>query len=81
MLKKLPDPAILAGDSKPMTFAQDYLPSGGTIHERVTQRGTNPPTHTRTVKIGHGLVRQEFKEDITESVFHELWPLTQGGNV
>jgi adenylate cyclase len=32
----------------------------------------------RTVKIGHGLRRQEFKQDIPNEMFNALWPYTQG---
>lgn len=75
---RLPGEDILKLDPKPMKYVQGYLPSGGKIHERVTWRGTAPVTYSRTVKIGHGLRRQEFVEEIPESVFQMYWPLTEG---
>jgi CHAD domain-containing protein/CYTH domain-containing protein len=60
---------------------QGYLP-GEQIQERIRRSsGPSGTTCWRTVKLGAGLVRQEFEEEMPESMFETLWPLTEGRRV
>ena len=60
---------------------QGYLP-GERIQERIRRsRGPDGTTCWRTVKLGAGLVRQEFEEEMPEAMFETLWPLTEGRRV
>ena len=60
---------------------QGYLP-GQLIHERLRRVVTRGGTKwVRTVKLGSGVVRQEIEEQMTESLFAALWPLTEGRRV
>jgi len=57
---------------------QGYLP-GGVVRERLRRAvGPRGARLTRTVKLGTGLVRAEFEEEISEHEFNRLWPLTEG---
>jgi CHAD domain-containing protein/CYTH domain-containing protein len=60
---------------------QGYLP-GSTVRERlrrsVSARGAR---FTRTVKLGTGIVRAEFEEELPEAEFARLWPLTAGARL
>jgi len=60
---------------------QGYLP-GGVVRERL-RRATGPrgARWTRTVKIGSGMARAEFEEEIALSEFPRLWPLTEGARL
>lgn len=70
----------IPGDVDSVRYAHGYLP-GEVIKERLTHR-SKPPIHERTVKIGTGLVRHEFREVITdEDFFVKLWNLTHGRRV
>lgn len=63
------------------TLEQGYLP-GERIHERVRRvSGADGVRCWRTVKLGAGLVRQEFEEEMPERMFEALWPLTEGRRV
>ena len=57
---------------------QGYLP-GGTVRERLRRAvGPRGARHTRTVKVGTGMARAEFEEEVGPSEFTRLWPLTEG---
>ena len=43
--------------------------------------GPRGARHTRTVKVGIGLARAEFEEEISASEFARLWPLTEGARL
>jgi CYTH domain-containing protein len=60
---------------------QGWLP-GGVVQERLRQaRGPSGERFFRTVKLGSGLRRSEFEEEITPELFARLWPLTAGCRV
>jgi len=53
---------------------QGYLPGSGArerLRRAVGSRGTR---FTRTVKLGTGVVRAEFEEELGEAEFERLWP-------
>jgi CHAD domain-containing protein/CYTH domain-containing protein len=55
---------------------QGYLP-GGVVRERLRRAvGPRGARFTRTVKLGTGVVRAEFEEELPEPEFARLWPLT-----
>lgn len=57
---------------------QGYLP-GSTVRERLRRStGARGVRFTRTVKLGTGIVRAEFEEELPEPEFMRLWPLTAG---
>lgn len=37
--------------------------------------------YRRTVKIGHGIERYEFKDKINKKLFKKMWPLTKGSRI
>ena len=60
---------------------QGYLP-GATVRERLRRSvGPRGARCTRTVKLGTGVVRAEFEEELAESEFARLWPLTEGARL
>ncbi|HTO71191.1 MAG TPA: CHAD domain-containing protein [Myxococcota bacterium] len=60
---------------------QGYLP-GGAVRERLRRAvGPRSTRLTRTVKLGTGVVRAEFEEEISEHEFVRLWPLTDGARL
>jgi len=60
---------------------QGYLP-GGVVRERLRRAvGPRGARWTRTVKVGTGVVRAEFEEEIPPSEFSRLWPLTEGARL
>jgi hypothetical protein len=60
---------------------QGYLP-GGVVRERLRRAvGPRGARFTRTVKLGTGVVRAEFEEELPESEFERLWPLTAGARL
>ncbi|HKC52795.1 MAG TPA: CHAD domain-containing protein [Myxococcota bacterium] len=60
---------------------QGYLP-GGVVRERLRRTiGPRGARWTRTVKIGSGMARAEFEEEIALSEFTRLWPLTEGARL
>lgn len=62
-------------------FRQGYLP-GDTIRERIRRADTPDGVQcTRTVKLGRGVVRQEFEDTISVEFFEGLWPLTVGRRI
>lgn len=60
---------------------QGYIP-GRTITERI-RRATDGDTVkcTRTVKLGEGVTRIEFEDEIDPTLFDQLWAATQGYRV
>jgi CHAD domain-containing protein/CYTH domain-containing protein len=65
----------------PLEIAQGWLP-GVEVRERVRHvRGPEGERWYRTIKLGMGLQRPEFEEQIGRAVFEQLWPLTQGCRV
>jgi CYTH domain-containing protein len=60
---------------------QGYLP-GGTVRERLRRAvGPRGARFTRTVKLGTGVVRAEFEEELPAAEFGRLWPLTEGARL
>jgi CYTH domain-containing protein len=60
---------------------QGYLP-GGVVRERLRRAvGPRGARFTRTVKLGTGVVRAEFEEELPEPEFERLWPLTAGARL
>ncbi len=60
---------------------QGYLP-GSVVRERLRRAvGSRGARFTRTVKLGTGVVRAEFEEELPESEFARLWPLTAGARL
>ena len=60
------------------TFEQGYIP-GSQIAERLRMsRAKGDHRFTRTVKLGNGLKRLEFEEEIDASLYEQLWPATNG---
>ncbi len=60
---------------------QGYLP-GGVVRERLRRAvGSRGARFTRTVKLGTGVVRAEFEEELPEVEFERLWPLTAGARL
>jgi CYTH domain-containing protein len=64
-----------------LEIEQGYLP-GSTLRERL-RRSTSARgvRFTRTVKLGTGVVRAEFEEELPEAEFTRLWPLTAGARL
>ena len=78
LLRGLPD---RVRDAEAMEIQQGYLP-GGTVRERLRRAvGPRGARHTRTVKVGLGLARAEFEEEIAAGEFTRLWPLTEGARL
>jgi len=64
-----------------VAIEQGYIP-GQRIHERIRRiSGPEGVRCWRTIKLGAGLVRQEFEEEMPERMFEGLWPLTEGRRV
>lgn len=72
-------PVIPSPSEGPYEYVHGFLP-GTVIKERVTLRTAGHPW-TRTVKIGSGLVRKEFIEELDEATFQWWWPLTKGRRI
>lgn len=78
LLRRLPE---AAREVAPARIEQGWIP-GEVIHERVRRvTGPNGIRHWRTIKLGTGMVRQEFEEEISPALFGGLWPLTEGRRV
>ncbi len=76
-------PDIPEGIEK-LRLEQGYLPkdfggSGGRIRRTIHPDGS--VSCTRTIKTGHGLVRTEWEERISEAQFQDLWPATEGARI
>jgi CYTH domain-containing protein len=75
LLRGVPD---RARDSECREIVQGWLP-GGAVRERLRRiRRADGEQFFRTVKLGTGLRRSEFEEEITPELFTRLWPLTAG---
>lgn len=77
LLRELP---TLPDDATVVEIDQGYLP-GTQVRERlrrVRAPGGDTLRHVRTMKIGEGLVRSEFEEEISAELFARMWPLTEG---
>jgi CHAD domain-containing protein/CYTH domain-containing protein len=78
LLRGLPDRVT---SEVPLELEQGYLP-GEQVRERVRRvRSPDGVRCYRTVKLGMGVVRQEFEDLTTEAIFEALWPLTEGHRV
>ena len=78
LLRGLPDRVT---SEVPLELEQGYLP-GEQVRERVRRvRSPDGVRCYRTVKLGMGVVRQEFEDPTTEAFFEALWPLTEGHRV
>jgi CYTH domain-containing protein len=78
LLDALPDEARA---TPPVRIEQGWLP-GEVIHERIRRAGGPDGVRcSRTIKLGRGLVREEFEEAMTEELFAGLWPFTAGRRV
>ena len=63
------------------TFEQGYIP-GSQIAERLRMSSAEGEQRfTRTVKLGHGIKRLEFEEEIDASLYEQLWPATSGQRI
>lgn len=57
---------------------QGYVP-GEQLRERVRRvRDGTGERYFRTMKLGRGVVRQEFEEETTRAIFEALWSVTPG---
>lgn len=57
---------------------QGYVP-GAQLRERVRRlRDATGERYIRTMKLGKGVVRQEFEEETTREIFEALWSVTVG---
>lgn len=57
---------------------QGYVP-GAQLRERVRRlRDGTGERYIRTMKLGKGMVRQEFEEETTREIFEALWSVTVG---
>lgn len=66
---------------QPLEIEQGYLP-GALVRERLRRtRLADEVTCWRSIKAGRGVTRVEVEEQITEHLFDQLWPLTQGSRV
>jgi CYTH domain-containing protein len=78
LLNGLPD---RARSETPSEIDQGYLP-GEKIQERLRRVASRGGTKWyRTIKLGAGIVRHEFEEQIPEQLFQSLWPVTLGRRV
>ncbi len=78
LLNALPD---VAREAPFVDIEQGYLP-GRKIRERLRRtRDGKREIHFRTLKMGSGLERTEFEEEIDGEVFRRLWPFTEGSRV
>ncbi|MFI5316652.1 MAG: CHAD domain-containing protein [Myxococcota bacterium] len=78
LLRGLPE-RVRGADA--VEIEQGYLP-GGAVRERLRRAvGPRGTRWTRTVKVGTGIVRAEFEEEVPPSEFARLWPLTEGARL
>jgi len=78
LLRGLPE---RVSDAESVEIEQGYLP-GATVRERLRRTvGPRGARFTRTVKLGTGIVRSEFEEELPEPEFMRLWPLTAGARL
>jgi CYTH domain-containing protein len=67
-------PAALSGASG-VAIRQGYVAISDTAEVRLRDKGGR---FYQAVKIGRGLVRQEFQVELDRSQFEGLWPATEG---
>ncbi len=60
---------------------QGYLPGPGARERLRRSAGPRGMRFTRTVKLGTGVVRAEFEEQLGEGEFARLWPLCAGARL
>jgi CYTH domain-containing protein/CHAD domain-containing protein len=78
LLSGLPDRVRGAESAE---IEQGYLP-GSAVRERLRRSASARGVRfTRTVKLGTGVVRAEFEEELPEPEFRRLWPLTAGARL
>ncbi len=78
LLRALPE-RVRGAES--VEIEQGYLP-GGAVRERLRRAaGPRGARWTRTVKVGTGVSRAEFEEQVSPSEFERLWPLTEGARL
>ena len=80
LLTSMPDLSSLHVEAV-WEMEQGYIP-GDSITERI-RRATCGDTVkcTRTVKLGEGVTRFEFEDEIDSTLFSQLWPATKGYRV
>jgi CHAD domain-containing protein/CYTH domain-containing protein len=59
-------------------ISQGYLPGERLVERLRRDRMNGSERYIRTVKAGSGLVRMEFEEETSRSMFEHMWQLTQG---
>ena len=75
LLSALPPTAASAPS---VLIDQGYI-AGTLIRERVRRlRDADGERYVRTIKLGKGMVRQEFEEETTREIFDALWMVTAG---
>lgn len=87
LLKDLPSDIVMMSESI-VEVKQGYINSE-TISERFSKRkflksikhAVGSKRYSRTAKIGHGIERFEFKDNITKELFQLVWPLTKDNRV
>jgi CHAD domain-containing protein/CYTH domain-containing protein len=73
LLTGVPD---LAREVVPLEIDQGWI-AGELVNERVRRtRTAEADSFSRTIKLGSGVVRSEFEEQMTSDVFESMWPLT-----
>ena len=73
-------PARVSG-AEALELEQGDLP-GGLVRERLRRAvGPRGTRLTRTVKVGTGVVRAEYEEEVSPAEFARLWPQTEGARV
>jgi len=76
VLDALPE---LPPDHQVLELEQGWLSGRGTVRERLRRtRRDGVDRYVRTVKLGSGVSRFEWEEEISEQVFERLWPGTEG---
>lgn len=80
LLRELP---ILPDDATVVEIEQGYVPGTEVLERlrRVRSVDADVIRHTRTVKVGSGLVRTEIEEEISPELFARMWPLTEGQRI
>ena len=77
LLSSVP-PFAVDHDTNAFEYEQGYIKSFDVIYERVQRRlPPSEPKYSRVVKIGHGIEREEFQENIDEVTFDAIWPATK----
>jgi CYTH domain-containing protein len=78
LLRTLPE---RAREATSVEIDQGYLP-GTRINERIRRmRSPEGARYYRTIKMGSGVERLELEEEIHETFFTTVWPLTRGARI